>query len=779
VASLVAVALFFVGIALAVVAYVRVAQEVPDVAQLKAKRSTFASTKVFDRDGNLIVELTDPTSISAGRRTYVPLSQISQYLIDATVATEDPNFFRYDVGFDPVAIARVFYYVLTEREFVSGGSTITQQVARNLLLSPEERNERSATRKFREIILANEVSRRYQRSEILEIYLNEINYGNLAYGIEAAAETYFNKTAKELTLGEASLLAGLPQAPAYHDPVANKDRGLARQADVLRLMAKWEFIDETQIPPAVREIQNKTFNIKPVNVSRIAPHFMQAVQSQLATEYGKQLYAEPGLRVFTTLSPTVQSIAETAIITQLAKLKDRNVSNAAVVAMDPRTGEVLAVVGSANFYSETIKGQVNVAMALRQPGSTIKPFTYLTAMEKGATPATLYWDVQTTFTNKYGQTYTPKNYDDQFHGPMLMREALARSMNVPAVATLDSVGLPDFLKMTQRVGINFPPNDQYGLAITLGGAEARLLDMTGAFAVLANAGNYISPTLISRVETTDGKVLFDRTQIKARQVIAPEHAYLMTSILSDNNARIKTFGANSVLKLSRPAAVKTGTTNDTRDNLAIGYTPDLVVGVWAGNTDNTPMKNVSGVEGAAPIWAQVVETALKGKPALDFVRPPNVVEVEICTDGGHEPSASCPPDHRRKELFKSDQRPLPPDEALEASVRAGDPNRPPPVPTSNAIVIMQPANGAVVDHNAVLSIRGVVNPPGFDSYQVEWGEGENPNDWRWISGPHRSPVINDQLSQWTPPSAPGRYSIRVTVFTTQGALTGITRFDVR
>jgi penicillin-binding protein 1C len=776
--------LFFVGVIGGTAAYIALSADIPDPNQLEARQSTFASTKVYDSKGNLIVELTDPTNPVAGRRTYVPLNQISPWLIKATLATEDPNFYRYSVGFDPIAIVRAVYYAVTERDVVSGGSTITQQVARNLLLSPEERTSRSPLRKIREIILANELTRRYPRDKILEIYLNEINYANLAYGIEAAAQTYFNKPAKDLNLAEASMLAGIPQSPVLWDPVANKDNTLRRQRTVLGLMQEQGHITVDQIFAAQQEIKDKTFIAPPANYSTIAPHFMQYVQQQLDVEYGANGLYRDGLRVYTTLDQDVQKIAEAAIQEQIAKLADKNVTNGAAVVMDPKTGQIKAMAGSADFNNEAIDGQVNVALAYRQPGSSVKPFTYLAAMERGWTPATLFWDKPITFTNEYGQVYAPRNYDGKFHGPMLMREALGRSMNTTAVEALNFVGVPAFLELAQRVGLNFPPNPQYGLAITLGGAETRLLDLTDAYATLANGGVRLPPTAITRVERADGALLRDyaQTQGVGQQVIRPEHAWLITSILGDNAARAKSFGPNSVLKLTRPAAVKTGTTNDFRDNLTVGYTLDLVTGVWVGNSDNSEMEGVSGVTGAAPIWAQIMEQASANLPVKEFAPPQGVVAAEICELGGHAPSPSCPV--KRIEYFKSDQLPLPADENLEKAVAAGDPNlavapqAPIANPQSPDILITEPSLNGLTPRGQ-LSIRGTVNPPGFQQYVVEYGNGENPGEWKWVSGPHLSPVVNDQLTAWGIEGLPsGRYTLRVTVNTASGQLVGYSQFDV-
>jgi penicillin-binding protein 1C len=774
---------FFAVVAVGVGAYIVIASQVPDVSALRDRQSTFASTRVFDANGSLLIELTDPTNPNAGLRQYVRAADISDMLKQATIATEDPRFYKYQVGFDPLAILRVLYDAWQEREFTSGGSTITQQVARNLLLDATERNARTPMRKIREIIIANEMSRRYSRDEILEIYLNEIYYANQAYGIEAAAQTYFGKPAKDLDLAEATFLAGIPQSPVLWDPVRNPENARKRQSVVLRLMAEAGFIAQSEIAPAQAAMLNRTFSAPTLNVPTVAPHFFYYLRDQLDREYGAKGLYRDGLRVYTSIDPRIQQIAETAVRDQLTKLRDKNVTNAAVVVIRPATGEILAMVGSADFNDVSIDGQVNVAVSTQQPGSTVKPFVYLAGMEKGLTASTLYWDAQRTFVNQYGQSYTPRNYDGKFHGPMLMREALARSMNIAAVETLEFVTVPGFLDMANRVGLRFPPNDQYGLAITLGGADSTLLNLTQAYAVLANNGLRMEPTGLRRVETADGRLIRDYTQTAGQQVIQPAHAYLITDMLSDNNARIKTFGRNSVLNLPFPAAAKTGTTNDFRDNLTAGYTADMAVAVWVGNSDNSEMRGVSGISGAAPIWRQIMIDAHADRPAQPFVVPPDVVSVEYCAESGRLPSPNCP--NRVRGVFKTDQMPLPADEAIERAVAANDPNllntaAPPPAstPQSPDIVLSQPANGQQVPRS-LLSIEGLVNPSGFQSYQVEFGEGDNPGEWKWVSGPHLSPVINGQLTQWGLESlAPGRYTLRVTVFTNAGPLVGYSRFDV-
>jgi len=368
------------------------------------------------------------------------------------------------------------------------------------------------------------------------------------------------------------------------------------------------------------------------------------------------------------------------------------------------------------------------------------------------------------------------------------------------VDTLNYVGVQDFLTFTKKFGINFPDNPAYGLAITLGGADAKLIEMTGAYAVLANNGLRVPYTAISKVESADGTFVCDymktsdfRPQTsdggivcnvaQHEQVVAPELTYLITSMLSDNRARTPSFGANSVLKLSRPAAVKTGTTNDYRDNLTLGYTPDMVVGVWVGNSDNSEMQGTTGVTGAAPIWAEIMEKASEGLPVKDFVRPPGIIEREVCAFGGHLPSPNCP--KKARELFNTSQPPLPADELVEKQVEAKDPKlatlAPTPVPppaTNSEIIVSEPANGTVIGRG-LFSIRGVVNPAGFQGYVVEYGQGDNPGEWKWISGPHLSAVVNDQLTQWSTDGLPaGRYTLRVTVQTSAGPMIGYTRFDV-
>ncbi len=672
----------------AVYIYYRVALTLPDVNTLRSRTSQFQTTRILDRNGNLLYEIIDP---SAGRRTYVRLDAISPYVVAATLATEDKDFYNHP-GFDPWAILRAFWQNYTSGETVSGASTITQQVARLLLLSPEERSQRTYSRKLREALLAIEITRRYSKDEILEIYLNEVNYGNLAYGIEAAAETYFGVSARELTLAQAAFLAGLPQAPAVYDVYTNREAALARQRQVLVLMYQLSeergcivvsnsdervCVDVQDAVQAAEAIAAYTFPTPEIPMRY--PHWVQYVRTQLEARFDAQTIYRSGFTVYTTLDPGLQSLAEEIVAQQVAALAERHVTDGALVAIRPASGEILALVGSADFYNERIAGQVNMALTPRQPGSSIKPLTYLAAFEKGWTPATLLWDVPSEFPPSGNPDdprppYKPVNYDERFHGPVTVRTALANSFNVPAVKALDFVGIYDdpetpekdgLIGMAERLGITTLTRPDYGLSLTLGGGEVTLLELTGAYATLANGGRRLPPVSILKILDAEGNEVYAYQPPEGEQVVRPEHAYLITSILSDNEARAWMFGRQSYLALPFPAAAKTGTTNDYRDNWTLGYTPDLAVGVWVGNADYTPMQNTTGLSGAAPIWSAFMQEAamrLTGGNPSPFVAPPGIKMYAVCSLSGTLPSAHCP--SQRSEIFAADQPPLPAEEDL-------------------------------------------------------------------------------------------------------------------
>ena len=685
------------GITLAVASfgvyrYYQVASTLPDVATLRERASQFETTRILDRNGNLLYEMLDP---NAGRRTYVPLERISPNVIAAIIATEDKDFYD-NPGFDLFGIARALWQNYTSGEVVSGASTITQQLARLVLMTQEERYEISTDRKAREIILAAEITRRYTKDEILELYLNEIYFSNMAYGIEAAAETYFNTSAANLTMGQSAFLAGLPQGPGIYDIFNNRDATLNRTKQVLVLMYtlsnerncidvesldKQVCLDATDATLAYEEIESYPFAQSPTTIKY--PHWVFYIRSLLEAQYDPQTIYRSGFTIYTTLDPDLQEYAQQIVSNQISQLTANNATDGALVAIKPGTGEILAMVGSADFYNEAISGQVNMAVSPRQPGSAIKPLTYAAAFEKGWTPATLIWDVPTDFPPSGDPSdtrppYQPVNYNGRFNGPVTVRTALANSLNIPAVKALQFVGIYDnpsteaedgFINFAERLGITTLTRDDYGLSLTLGGGDVSLLELTGAFSVFANAGQKVTPIAIARILDSDGNEVFSYTPQPGEQVIRSEHAYLISDILSDNNARAMMFGADSVLNLPFRVAVKTGTTNDFRDNWTIGYTPDLAVGVWVGNADYTPMQNTTGLTGAAPIWSEVMQygiTRLTGGSVTPFYRPNTIVDRVICSVSGAEPSERCP--SQRSESFAVDQLPLPKEEDLWQNV---------------------------------------------------------------------------------------------------------------
>ncbi|MBN1992247.1 MAG: PBP1A family penicillin-binding protein [Anaerolineae bacterium] len=602
------------------------------------------STKIYDRHGTLLYEITDPHQ---GLHTPLALAEIPPACVEATIATEDASFYR-NPGVDAWAIIRALYINLKGGEVLSGGSTITQQLARNLLLSPQERVEVSLTRKLREAILAWRLARAYGKDEILTLYLNETYYGNLAYGIEAASRTYFGKHAAELDLAECAMLAGLPQSPANYNPLENPSAAKARQNVVLDLMVKHGSLTAAEADSARSE--KLGFAAIPFPIK--APHFVMFVRGELERTYGLEAIYRQGLQVYTTLDLNMQNTAQRIAryrLAELSKQEDgqppRNVRNAAVVVLGPTTGEILTMLGSPNYFDPRIDGAVNATMATRQPGSSIKPITYAAAFDPGfaaaygyepLTPASMMVDVRTAFVTKEGQPYVPENYDRTWRGPVLLRQSLASSYNLIAVKVLDYVGLDTMVDLARQMGITTFDNKNFGLALTLGGGEVRLVELTSAYAAFANGGRGAEPIAISRITDHEGRLIYvsPKNLNPGPQVMDARTAYLITDILSDNYARRSTFGPGSPLRLSRPAAAKTGTTQDWRDNWTVGYTPDLVVGVWAGNADNEPMRHVSGVTGAAPIWHDIMEELHKARPAREFYRPDGLVEAAVCADNG-------------------------------------------------------------------------------------------------------------------------------------------------
>ncbi len=818
------VGLFFLGLMGITVGYIYLASQIPSTEELRSHELNFASSRILDRDGNLLYEAMDA---NAGRRTYVPISQISKYLQQATIATED-RYYNSHIGFDPFAIGRSIYYAILEGNAVSGASTITQQVARNVLLTPEERVDRSLSRKIKEIILAAELNRRYTKDEILEIYLNNNNYGNLAYGIDAAARTYFGTNAAGLTIGQAAFLAGIPQSPAVYDPYhGGLDAVLKRQRIVLSLMVEDKYITEEQSRTAEAEIASYPFT--PTFTDRIpAPHFVFYVRQWAEQELGPAaLYQGSGLIIHTTLDSRIQNIAQEEVTKGVANLQARNVSNGALVAIEPATGHILALVGSADFYNNDIGGQVNVILRCRQPGSSIKPLTYLAAFEKGWAPATIAWDLPAVYTDTAGNVYQPVNYDGQFRGPVTIRTALANSLNIPAVKALEFVSVDGLLNMAERLGAtsivspqlecpDYPYENRpaYGLALTLGGGEMKPLEITAAYATFANAGIHQTPSPILYIEDGQGNIILDNRQPQGKQAISTQLAYLITHILSDTQARCLVYHCPSQLELpDRPVAAKTGTTNDFRDSWTVGYTPDLAIGVWVGNNDNSPMDSVAGSAGAAPIWHNVMARALEGTPAHPFPRPQGIIERQICTMSGTEASPYCP--ERRTEVFDINHPPLGAgrdwvrqvDIDRNSNLRANDACKT-NIDTKVMVVlddVLDPAGQEwmrkwAAEHNYEIAptrfcanpddkinvqitrpgkgetisgrvdIFGTVDIPDFDHYEVTYGIGESPIGFGWVSGPHTAIVHDNQLSSWdTSALEPGVYTLRVVAFNKSGA----------
>lgn len=629
--------------------YVWLFTDLPSIDQLDAGLA-LPSTRIYDRNGRLLYEII-PASETGGRNSILPLDAMPLFCLQAVIATEDANFYQHP-GVDFVGIVRAAWINLQGGEVIAGGSTITQQVARNLLLDPQQRAERSLRRKLREGVLALQLQNRYSKDEILALYLNQSYFGNLAYGLDAAARAYFTKPAADLSLAECALLAGILQAPAVYDPLTNLESAQARQGDVLDLMVQTGSI--TVVQAASAKLENLQFAASPFPID--APHFVMAVIKQLEREYPDAFYGA-GLEVVTTVDLDWQEAAEEIVNIQLDYLNSprgvnslpADAQNAALVAMDPFTGQVLAMLGSPNYFDESIDGAVNAAYAPRQPGSALKPFTYAAAFDPNLpepfTPATMILDIKTPFVTRRLESYTPANFALVEHGPVLVREALASSFNIPAVVTLNQIGIASLINLANNAGLTTLANNaNLDLAITLGGGEVRLIDLVGAYSVFPNGGFRVDPVLLLKVSDHSGNTLYEwQPPMLDRQVMDERVAFLITDILSDDSARIPGFGQHSALNIGRPAAAKTGTTTDFRDNWIVGYTPNLVVGVWVGNADNHPMQNITGVSGAAPIWNAFMRQVLLGQPEVDFPPPPEgVVQAEVCVLSGMLPSPDCP-----------------------------------------------------------------------------------------------------------------------------------------
>jgi peptidoglycan glycosyltransferase len=671
--AVLAAALLLGGAGAVYAGYAQLASSLKGRLDAMQQHNSFQTTRIYDRHNVLLYEF-----FGAGKRTRVPLDQISKQLMQATIATEDKTFFE-NTGVDYDGILKAVYRAISTGGEQGGASTITQQLIRGVVLTEEEKApENRYRRKLTEIILAQELSQQYSKDKILDLYLNEIYYGNLAYGIEAASNVYFDTSANKLSLAQASLLAGLPQQPSVYDPINYLEGGVlkgvqlrdgwlspdyrfpsgtpppkVRQSVVLTNMVEEGYITDAQARAAAAQDLKFSSQVVPLN----APHFVFYVRRLLeeSEDYGPQ-FANQGLSIYTTLDLDMQKMVQQKAKERILELEERNIHNAAVVVMQPNTGQILAMVGSIDYNLTTptttkgeqgnvVDGQVNVTTRERQPGSSLKPFTYLAAMEQGMTPASVLWDVPTIFAPGGVNPYEPKNYNGRWNGPVRIRTALANSLNMPAVKALKYAGIANTIDLLHRAGITGLQNGEgyYGLALTLGGGEVTPLDLTTAYNTLASGGTNYPPMAILKI--VDGRgVTRQFTPEPHPRALNPDHVAIITNMLSDDKAREPIWGLNSKLKLSRPAAVKTGTSNDWRDAWTAGYTPYVTVGVWSGNNNNEATAKVESLTGGGVIWHNVMEELFTnprfeqvlaepygGKLPLDFKLPDELIRRPLCS----------------------------------------------------------------------------------------------------------------------------------------------------
>ena len=605
------------------------------------------STQIFDRNGTLLYDI-----FADQNRIPVKLADLPPYLKQATIAIEDKDFFSHR-GLSVTGIIRAslknvqftFCRLLSKNCSLSfqGGSTITQQLVKSALLTPE----RTIRRKIRELVLTLAVETIYSKDEILEMYLNQVPYGGTAYGIESASQTYFGKKARDLSLAEAALLAGLPAAPTRLSPFgAHPELANERQRLVVNRMLEDGYLTQSQAD----EAKSQTLDFAPPQIGIRAPHFVLFVKDLLVQKYGEPVVETGGLRVTTSLDLDLQDFSQQTVASEVAKLKKSKVGNAAALVTNPQTGEILAMVGSKDYFDKASDGNVNITLRPRQPGSAIKPVNYAIGIEYNLlTPSTLLLDIPTCFSVPGQPLYCPENYDNSFHGPTQVRFALGNSYNIPAVKTLTVNSLENFVSQARNFGIStFTDPKNYGLSLTLGGGEVKMADLAVAYSVLANQGERADLHPILKIEDYSGKILeeYKPDENETIPVISAETAYLVSHILLDNNARLNTFGPSSLLNIpGHPeVSVKTGTTNDKRDNWTIGFNPEIVVAVWVGNNDNTPLGAIaSGITGASPIWNKIIKYALKNKKPVWPVRPEGIVGQTICSVSGLLPPDSANP----------------------------------------------------------------------------------------------------------------------------------------
>jgi 1A family penicillin-binding protein len=625
-------------------------KDLPDVTQL-TQRHQILTTRILDRNGKLLYRIYKDEN-----RTLIPLSRVPDYMKKATIAIEDKEFYKHR-GISWRGIVRALRENTKAGGKSQGGSTITQQLVKNTLLT----SEKTYKRKIREILLSFIVERTYTKDEILEMYFNEVPYGGSTYGIEEAAQRYFGKAATQLTLGESAFLAGLPAAPSVYSPFGtNPQLAFERQHEVLRRMVEDGYISQMQADAA----RNEQLHFRKNAIDIKAPHFVMYVKNLLEKQYGEDVVNQGGLEVRTTLDLDTQNTAQDIVTKEMETLERLRISNGAALITNPKTGEVIAMVGSKNYFDFENDGQVNVTMQPRQPGSSIKPLTYAVGFEQGMSPSTTIADEPITFHIAGSAPYSPKNYDGKFHGTVTIREALGSSFNIPAVKTLATVGISNVIDKAEEMGVNsWHDRSRFGLSLTLGGGEVMMTELSQIYGTFATYGKTVTLNPILEVRNAHGDAIYQNTcalsntDCPATQTLDPKVAYEITDILTDNNARTPAFGPRSVLYIpGQQVAVKTGTTNNLKDNWSVGYTTDRVVAVWVGNNDGTPMSYVaSGITGASPIWNKIIRTQLDDKNPHVFPAPEGMVKVKICTVTNTLPCSGCP--SVRDELFIAGEEP--------------------------------------------------------------------------------------------------------------------------
>lgn len=844
-------------------AYSYFTRDLPAPEEIEAAEQDFETTQIYDRTGeHVIAKLIDPTG---GERAWVSLDQLPDHLIDATLASEDRSFWE-NPGFNPRGIARAMWATVRGDE-IQGGSSITQQLIKNVVIEKERRyvgpegpQWDDYDRKITEILLSHRITQLYSKEQILEWYLNTNFYGNLSYGIEAAAQVYFGKSASDLTLTESATLVAIPQSPRLN-PFDNPEMARRRQGLVLDGMVRDGYVTPDEADAAREEPWDLAQAESLERFDMKAPHFAVYVRNQLEgmPEVGPGALYRGGLRVYTTVDLDLQEQAQCAARAHLRRLsgedenqviqeaiesgcetarflpplratqigRDHEVNNASVVVLRPGTGEILAMVGSLDYWDDAIDGQYNVAVdgQGRQPGSSFKPFTYVTLLSQGYNAAHMFLDVRQAFRQPSGAPYVPENYDRAYHGPQRLRLALARSYNIPAVAAMEIAGIDNVIRMAHRMGINTLDRglDYYGLSLTLGGGEVHLLDMTYAFSVFANNGRMygapmpaeeirsgfrqLNPVTILRVEDREGNILYQYDEPASDEILSSQLAYLMNDILSDRPARWAAMGQPNPMELSndRPTAAKTGTTNDFRDAWIVGYTPQLATGVWVGNTDNSVMRNLPGLRGAGPIWHAVMEYALRDQAIVAFSRPEGLVARSVCAVSGQLPTEHCPTTtelfipgteptgrcdihqtfHVNRETEKLCTVHTPPELCEERTYEVYPPEaeiwldslpeeRRPAIPPTQYDTIYGPsardAEVAIVSPQSYGYVGGIVPIQGnarggdFNFYRVVFGQGLNPTEWTQIGPDHGHQVDYGLLENWDTTGLDGLYSLRLQVF---------------